>query len=131
MIFQSFPSIEQFRNVIRAVKEHSQYVGKDANGDPIFDYTKPLPKLKFQGTVKLHGTNSAISRNSDGAIHYQSRSRIITSSDDNAGFAADMSKIDLSPIWNLFNPADSVVVYGEYAGCFPYSTPILLSDGTT
>lgn len=116
MSFQSFPSIEQFRNVIRAVKDKTQYVGKDANGDSVFDYTKPLPKLQFQGTIKLHGTNSAISKNSDGSIHYQSRSRIITAEDDNAGFATTMSKIDLAPIWKLFNTTDSVIIFGEFCG---------------
>lgn len=51
----SFPEIEQFRNVIQAVKYRAQIIGKDENGVAIFDETLPLPTLKFKGTVKLHG----------------------------------------------------------------------------
>jgi len=46
-----FPSIEQFRNVIRHVQTHARFVGKDENGDAIYDHSKPLPTLKFRGTV--------------------------------------------------------------------------------
>ena len=55
-----FPSIEQFRNVIRHVKSKAQFVGKDENGDPVYDQSIPLPTLQFCGTVKLHGTNAGI-----------------------------------------------------------------------
>ena len=48
----------------------------------------PLPTLTFTGTVKVHGTNAAIVRLKDGTIYAQSRSRIITPTSDNAGFAA-------------------------------------------
>lgn len=116
MTFHSFPSIEQFRSTVKAVKEHSQYIGKDSDDASIFDYTRPLPKLHFQGTCKLHGTNSAIVRNSDGTIHYQSRSRIITPTDDNVGFATTMSVIDFSEIWNMFKSDDTIILFGEWCG---------------
>jgi len=51
----SFPSIEQFKNVIANVNRKHNFVGLDENGDAIYDPSKPKPKLKFKGTVKLHG----------------------------------------------------------------------------
>lgn len=51
----AFPEIVQFRQAIRSVKSKVQKVGVDANGDAIYDSLKPLPKLKYKGTVKLHG----------------------------------------------------------------------------
>ena len=36
-----FPSIEQFRNVIRHVQTHARFAGKDENGDAIYDVWFP------------------------------------------------------------------------------------------
>lgn len=52
---KKYPSIEQFRSVIRAVKTQHDYQGKDENGDAVYAHLSPFPKLKFKGTVKLHG----------------------------------------------------------------------------
>lgn len=71
---QKFNSIEQFRNVIRNVRENSSYHGL------------PIPTITFEGTVKLHGTNAGVRVYSD-RVQAQSRERLITISDDNAGFA--------------------------------------------
>src|ERR1700744_3145841 len=72
----SFPSIEQFRNVIRDVKDRANYHGI------------PLPELEFVGTVKLHGTNASVTIDTDtGELWAQSRSNVITPENDNAGFA--------------------------------------------
>ena len=49
--FCSFPEIGQFRTIVKTVSDRGQYVGKDENGDPIFDRLKPLPKIKMSGTV--------------------------------------------------------------------------------
>jgi hypothetical protein len=42
----TFPSIEQYRNVCKLVRERAQHDGL------------PLPILTFFGSVKLHGANS-------------------------------------------------------------------------
>jgi hypothetical protein len=118
-----FPSIEQYRHVIHKVKSHYRYAGTDATGEPIFDNSRALPVLTFRGTVKLHGTNAAISY--DGAtdeISYQSRSRVLSSGDDNAGFYAAMSGrpdvddfvISIQEILPL--PAKNITVFGEWCG---------------
>ena len=41
--FRKFPSIEQFRNIIKQVHANAKY------------HEKPIPTLEFKGTVKLHG----------------------------------------------------------------------------
>jgi hypothetical protein len=71
-----FPSIEQFRNVVKQVRENSKYHGV-AN-----------PTLTFTGTVKLHGTNHAVCQNWVGEIYTQSRERITTPENDNHGSSA-------------------------------------------
>jgi hypothetical protein len=90
-----FPSIEQFRNVIRHVQQNTRYAGRDENGDAIYDASKPLPTLKFRGTVKLHGTNAGIVYDClNDEIAYQSRERELSLTSDNAGFMLFMSQHD-------------------------------------
>lgn len=82
----SFPEIEQFRSVVHNVKHKTSYCGKDADGNAIHDYNIPCPVLKFMGTVKLHGTNSAVVRD-ENEMWVQSRENLIEPGKDNAGFA--------------------------------------------
>jgi hypothetical protein len=124
-----FPSIEQFRNVIRAVQNKAQWDGRDENGDPKFNRNAAIPTLKFRGAVKLHGTNAGIVfDNKADTIGYQSRERELTVTSDNAGFALYMeskkeilksmvAKIEarLNPGEPEHNP-DKVVVFGEWCG---------------
>ena len=125
-----FPSIEQFRNVIRHVKTHSQYAGKDENGNVIYDQSKPIPTLKFRGTVKLHGTNAGIVYDTaTGHITYQSRERELSLTSDNAGFMLaqmkheDLWKQHLRGIYEYDLEAFSVgphitkiIYFGEWCG---------------
>ena len=121
----SFPEIEQFRNVIQAVKYRAQIIGKDENGVAIFDETLPLPTLKFKGTVKLHGTNFGVVLDNIDGFSTQSRENIITPMKDNAGSAAfAYSKKDIITglITSLaeFNNVDlnnnTIVLYCEWVG---------------
>jgi hypothetical protein len=116
-----FPDIGQFKNAIRAVKEKATYIGKDANGDVIYDPTVRLPVLTYSGTVKLHGTNAAIGRAPDGTIWFQSRERVISKMNDNMGFCAKYE--GLPEVASLFNSygliksdTHNVVIYGEWVG---------------
>lgn len=119
-----FPSIEQFRNIVKNVREHSTFVGKDEDGNPIFDYTKPAPTLTFSGTVKLHGTNAGVSLDVDsGLIWAQSRENIITPQNDNAGFAFFV-ETNIDSFKRIFDIVKSqnnitngyITVFGEWAG---------------
>ena len=116
----SFPDIGQYRQLIRNVASHAQYVGKDANGDPIYDNNKPLPVLEFEGTTKLHGTNAAFCSDYKD-LWFQSRERLLTIDSDNAGFVRHFEP-HTNLLKNLcykagrgFNEA-TVCIYGEWCG---------------
>jgi hypothetical protein len=122
-----FPSIEQFRNVIRHVQTSTRFAGKDENGDAIYDHSKSLPTLKFRGTVKLHGTNAGIVYDvASDSFTYQSRERELSLTQDNAGFMLHQIKNDL--IWRdvvqqamreIFVPAQpitQIAIFGEWCG---------------
>ena len=120
-----FPSIEQFRSVVATVLRQYNFAGLDENGDAIYDTTKPKPTLTFKGTVKLHGTNAAVSGNLSDGIWAQSRENIITPEKDNAGFAffvESNKELFTELIASVFtkNEIDmlenTVTIYGEWAG---------------
>ena len=120
-----FPSIEQFRTVVATVLRQFNYVGLDENGDAIYDTTKAKPTLTFKGTVKLHGTNAAVSYNTTGGLWAQSRENIITVEKDNAGFAffVESNKDVFNKVFreiqeqtNVSYEHNTVTVYGEWCG---------------
>ena len=85
--FLEWPSIEQFRHVVKEVRMRAQYVGKDEEGNVIVNRDAPMPKIKFTGTVKIHGTNAGIGYDpKSGEIWAQSRSQILGSGNPNFGF---------------------------------------------
>ena len=94
-----WPSIEQFRNVVRNVEHKASYIGMDENGDAMYNNLRPKPTLRFEGTVKAHGTNGSIAFGHDGTVWCQSRENIITPEKDNAGFAMFTTVI---PIFDTF-----------------------------
>jgi len=121
--FVGFPSIEQFRNVIREVKLNTDYKGKGEDGKAIYRSEGLYPTITFTGTVKIHGTNAAVCFDGD-EMWCQSRSNIIDPLKDNAGFATYVhSKREMFiPLvqkmhreLNLDNN-DILAVYGEWAG---------------
>jgi len=108
----SFPSIVQFRNTIKSVRDNCDY------------NNVPYPVIKFIGTVKIHGTNAGVGYNRQtGEMWCQSRERIITVDNDNAGFAFFVAAneeyfrrglqlvADYSP-----EGYDNILVFGEFAG---------------
>jgi len=83
--------------------------------------------LKFIGTVKLHGSNSAIGYQKDSGHWCQSRNNVITPQKDNAGFAqcidplADQFFNDYvlpqSPaIREQYEQGRKIVIFGEWCG---------------
>lgn len=113
---KKYSSIEQFRNVIREVKARHDYKGKDEEGKAIYNHTDNYPTLKFIGTVKLHGTNAGIVKYSDGRIEFQSRERVLSLEEDNAGFMATMMPNDLSFLFSNIKFNDYCAIYGEWCG---------------
>ena len=80
-----WPSIGQYREVVRNIERRARFAGVDERGEPIINIAADYPTLEFVGTVKLHGTNAAVVIG-DGEHWFQSRERIITPEKDNAGF---------------------------------------------
>jgi RNA ligase len=113
-IHYPYSKIGQFRNVVKFVK--------DSNPDSI------LPTIEYTGRAKAHGTNAAIVFNRDGSFYCQSRSRVITPTDDNDGFAkwaynnidAITATISRQLIFHFSESDpfsfDSIAVYGEWCG---------------
>lgn len=97
--FKAFPSIEQYRNVVKLVRERAQHDGK------------PLPTILFYGSVKLHGTNAAVGFDENGEIFTQSRTQLITPEKDNAGFAKWVKANE-----QVFPKLVSTIIYGEWCG---------------
>lgn len=114
---KKFPSIEQFRNVIRSVKERHDYKGKDELGEfPLYRHDTPYPTLTFSGTVKLHGTNASVVLYKDGHIEYQSRENVLSLTKDNAGFMLNMSGKKIDFLFDGIEFEDYIAVYGEWCG---------------
>lgn len=118
--FCPFPEIGQFRNIVRTVTDSARYVGKDENGDAIFNPLAKLPIIEMVGTTKLHGSNSSVSMSYDGEQWAGSRSQIITPLNDNAGMAsfAHSKREVFDELFKLipFNGFDYITIFGEWCG---------------
>lgn len=112
MSFLPFPSIEQFRHVL---KELPYIFGDDI----------PNP-LRFRGTVKLHGTHADIVRHIISPDEYtdviQSKNRILTAENDNRGCFSFLNSKNISDllqrIVNIHSTSikSHIMVCGEYCG---------------
>lgn len=110
-----FPSIDQFRQVVREVKSHHDYTGKDEQGNAAYLHSTPYPKILFTGTVKLHGTNAGIVKYKD-RIEFQSRERVLTLQQDNSGFMLAMMNKNLDFLFQDIEFDEYIAVYGEWCG---------------
>ena len=116
---KKYPKIPQFRDVAYEVKRQSSFSGLDENDEPIYNSGSLLPEIEFNGTVKLHGTNAGVQFGESGLIAFQSRNRIITREDDNAGFANWMHErvgIVHDSLVEAGMPTENTTVYGEFCG---------------
>lgn len=96
-----FPSIESYKQCIINVDKKCS------------DLNIELPSLKFQGTVKLHGTHADLVYNKkDATLICQSRNRILTLDSDNSGFANYIQTIPQDLLKKLFE--DLIKIYPEY-----------------
>jgi hypothetical protein len=121
-----WPSIEQFRSIIRNVQHKAQYVRTEQDGIVVLNRAAVMPTLDFEGTVKLHGTNASVVLSPSGEMYAQSRENIITVEKDNAGFAffVEENKRDftnmvryaafLNKELRISHPY--TIIYGEWCG---------------
>tara|TARA_R110000868_G_scaffold1729_2_gene13875 strand:- start:4147 stop:5112 length:966 start_codon:yes stop_codon:yes gene_type:complete len=112
---KKYPSIEQFRHVIKAVQLQHDYQGKDEQEDAIYKHINDYPILDFHGTVKLHGTNASVVKYKD-RVEYQSRENVLSLIKDNAGFCLAMSNKDLDFLFKDVEFQEYIAVYGEWCG---------------
>jgi hypothetical protein len=97
-MFTKFTSIESFSTVWK-------YLGR-----------RMAPGVYgFGSKVKLHGTNGGVRVHADGTVVAQSRSRDLSTDEDNAGFAAWVESTRNA--WAAFAPAEGFnIFFGEWAG---------------
>lgn len=121
----SFPSIEQFRNIVANVNREYNFVGLDEQGEAIYDLTKPKPILTFTGTVKLHGTNMGVCYNDQDGMWVQSRENIITPDSDNAGAAFFVKTHEtafkylfgeVKEVYKIDTSINTISIYAEWVG---------------
>jgi hypothetical protein len=113
-----YPSIEQFKSVIKEVTNITRYAGKDDDGKAIYN-NDILPTITFKGTVKIHGTNGGIRVTKDGKVVAQSRERDLSLVSDNNGFCQFVLKNETvfrELALSLIDDNDAVVIYGEWFG---------------
>lgn len=120
--FKAFRKIRQFKDAIKSIRLHAQYVGKDPEGRPIYDESVELPTLKFKGTVKLHGTNAGVRYDAvTDTLTPQKRTSDLGGNSGHFGFVehvlayAEFYKDKLSKIC-VESKTDSVIVFGEWVG---------------
>lgn len=94
--FISFPDIEGFHHVVKAVNA--------------FPYLAGDGSVTYRGKIKLHGTNAGI-RIQDGEVVAQSRTQLISVQSDNAGFArwVDSKR-------EFFSKLPDITLFGEWCG---------------
>ena len=119
------PSIEQFASTVQTILRRVNFVGFDENGDAIYDPSIPKPTITFTGTVKAHGTNASVAYNNHDGMWCQSKAKIITPEQDNAGFAFFVESKkecfeeiikDISMNNDIDLNENTITVYGEWCG---------------
>ena len=107
--FYGYPSIARAESVLQIIEE---------------DLLTTATECELDASIKLHGSNAAIVKHSlNGPLTFQSRSRLITPTDDNAGFATTMTK-NMDIVLNIFEQIEKideniiypVIVFGEWCG---------------
>lgn len=126
-----YNDIEQFRNIVRAVKDRSTYVRTEEDGKVIRNPNAVLPTLEFIGSTKLHGTNAAVRYDyNTEEVTALSRNNELSIEKDNYGFASFVQS-NVQSFSNLFrhlhnklpldflndySNMDKLIIYGEWVG---------------
>jgi hypothetical protein len=107
-----FTSIDKLSTTYQNIKNTSQFIGVDSKGFPVFDENITLPKIKYRGTVKLHGTCAGVSQQGGNVVPL-SKERVLTVENDNDDFAAWVYSKEKEVWEKLFN---------EVKSCLPFDT---------
>jgi hypothetical protein len=101
-----FTSIDKLSTTYQNIKNTSQFIGVDSKGFPVFDENITLPKIKYRGTVKLHGTCAGVSQQGGNVVPL-SKERVLTVENDNDDFAAWVYSKEKEVWEKLFNEVKS------------------------
>lgn len=83
-----YPSIEQFRTVIKNVQHAAQYVRYDAaTNETVMNSDAKMPVVKAIATEKIHGTNASVCFSNPDGFWVQRREGFCTIESDNAACA--------------------------------------------
>lgn len=101
-----FPSIQQFRNAVSQLRRLDN-----------------IPNVEYVGYTKLHGTNATVIVDENFNLYPQSKTRILTVDEDNAGFAQYVqdyaNKFEAMAQEILENHPEAklpIIMCGEFAG---------------
>ena len=115
-----------WENFVNSVLHRSRFVGLDETGQPIYEENVEYPVIKFNGTVKLHGTNAGVSYNVEtGEIWPTKKSQLMKSETGHMGFNEWVFQ-NKDYFLNYFKEIDEKLnvngnyvgynLYGEWAG---------------
>lgn len=113
-----FPSIESFTHYVYRTKSYAEHIGV-----PV----ETLPKLKFRGTVKLHGTNAGVHVPVEGDVLAQSRNDFLHLKNTNMGFLTFVNPSAHGDLWKdlakqflelngITTQTEPVTIFGEWVG---------------
>ena len=115
-MFEKYGSTNQFRNTIHKITDRTLRVYDEENPKGRIDPSIPLPKIKFKGTVKTHGTNASVTITSNGDIITAGRNTVVVPGKDNYGFAAWASVDSVKEALVSMGLEEDVIYYGEWVG---------------
>jgi hypothetical protein len=124
--FIKFPSIKQFRDIVKDVQFNAQFVSYDKETQTLVtDQTAEMPVVHAFATEKIHGTNASVCFSEPDGFWVQSRTSIITVDNDNAQCAMHAMKNqsawvkiikDLAKEHNIDLSANIITVFYEFCG---------------
>lgn len=83
-----FPSISEFRGVVKSVDLDTKFVRYDEiKNKVIYDHGIKCPIISVNATEKIHGTNAAVCFSNPDGFWVQSKVNVLTPEKDNAGCA--------------------------------------------
>ena len=115
-MFEKYGSTKQFRNIITTM-DKTRRVFDEGNPTGRIDQSIPLPTIKFNGTIKVHGTNTSVTITSRGVVMTAGRNTVLTVGADNYGFANWASSALVNEaLVGMGLMEEDVIYYGEWVG---------------
>lgn len=117
MTFKAYRSTPSLKDALKAIRRLTKATYVPVEGSNIPRRVEGVqPIIELTGTVKIHGTNACVVALSNGEVKAQSRNRMLTPLDDNAGFAKWVAQHE--DFFKVTDTSDGVSAYyyGEWCG---------------